>query len=278
MQTSNTVPAPRGESWRTELFDLPAYFDAIGVARGEPSLEMLTRLHEAHVHTFPFANVDVLLGRARGVDPETVQDQLVRRRRGGYCFEHAQIFAAALEHLGFTIRRALGRVHRIDNSRTHMSVVAHVEGRRWLCDPGFGFSLTAPIELTDGATRDENGRTLTVHRYDDGGSPVWALDRDGATQHFTDEHTVHPIDVHTGHFVTSRSTHAPFTQHLTVMKHTDDGHVTLTENALTVRRRGDDTEHRELSVDDVVNRAQELGVRLQTGEDRLLAEALTRIR
>lgn len=139
---SDAEPMPEGEPWRTELFDLPAYFQATGVVHGEPSLEMLTRLHEAHVRTFPFANVDVLLGHAHGVDPETVQDQLVRRRRGGYCFEHAQIFAAALEHLGFTVRRALGRVHRIDNSRTHMTVVVQAEGRRWLCDPGFGFSLT----------------------------------------------------------------------------------------------------------------------------------------
>lgn len=278
MLPSNIVPAPAGESWRTELFDLPAYFDAIGVERGEASLGMLTRMHEAHVRTLPFANVDVLLGQARGVDPETVQEQLVLRRRGGYCFEHAQIFAAALEHLGFPARRALGRVHRIDNTRTHMSVVADVEGRRWLCDPGFGFSLTAPIELADGATRDENGRTLEIRRYDDAGSPVWALNRDGVTQHFTDELTVHPIDVHTGHFVTSRSTHAPFTQHLMVMKHTDDGHITVTENARTVRRRGADTEHRERSVHEVVDDVQELGVRLQAGEDRLLAEALTRIR
>lgn len=97
-------------------------------------------------------------------------------------------------------------------------------------------------------------------------------------QHYTDEHTVHPIDVHAGHYVTSHSTLAPFTNHLMVMKHTYGGHVTITENAQTVRRRGSDTEHTKLSIDDVVTRVQELGVRLRTGEDRVLAEILTRIR
>lgn len=272
------VPAPAGESWQTDLFDIPEYLDAVGIAPGTPNLDLLTRLHDAHVRTFPFANVDVLLGQAPDVDPATVQEQLMRRRRGGYCFEHTQIFAAALEHLGFPIRRALGRVHQIDNTRTHMTVLAHAEGRRWMCDPGFGFSLTAPIELADGATRDENGRTLTIRRFDDDGSPVWALTRDGAVQHFTDEQTIHPMDVHAGHFVTSQSTQAPFTKHLMVMKHTDDGHVTITESAQTVRRRGSDTEHTALSIGDVVTGVQDLGVQLRPGEDRRLAETLERIR
>lgn len=118
-----------------------------------------------------FGNVDVLLGTHPGVAPDAIQEQLVRRSRGGYCFEHSQIFAAALEHLGFSVRRALGRVHEPTNTRTHMTIHVELDGERWLCDPGFGFSITGPIALKDGATRAEGDRQFGVRELTDQAPP-----------------------------------------------------------------------------------------------------------
>ncbi|WP_137724811.1 arylamine N-acetyltransferase family protein [Prescottella subtropica] len=267
-----------GASWRTDLFDVPDYLDAVGVVPGEPTLDLLGVLHSAHVHTFPFANVDVLLGAHPGVAPDAVQDQLVRRRRGGYCFEHSQLFAAALEHFGFTIRRNLGRVHELTNTRTRMTVTVEIDGRRWLCDPGFGFSITRPIALEHGAVQVDGDREFVLQKSVDDGTTVWALTRGGKVEHYVDEAPVHPADVRTGHVVTSRDPYSPFTQHLRVMRHLPDAHVTVTEGARTVRARGRGTEHVTLSVADVVDAVQELGVVLVPGEDATLAEVLTRLR
>ncbi|WP_305094770.1 arylamine N-acetyltransferase [Prescottella sp. R16] len=267
-----------GASWRTDLFDVPAYLDAVGVASGEPTLDLLGDLHVAHVRTFPFANVDVLLGTHPGVTPDAVQDQLVRRRRGGYCFEHAQIFAAALEHLGFTIRRNLGRVHELTNTRTHMTVTVEIDGRRWLCDPGFGFSITGPIALEHGAVHVDGDREFVLEETTDDATTVWALTRGGKAEHYVDTAPVHPSDVRTGHFVTSREPHSPFRQHLMVMRHLPHAHVTVTEGARTVRAPGCETEHVTLSVAEAVDAVQELGVELGPGEDAVLAKVLAGLR
>lgn len=155
-----------------------------------------------------------------GVGPEAVQDQLIGRRRGGYCFEHCQIFAAALEELGFQVRRHLGRVHAASSSRTHMTIEVELYGRRWLCDPGFGLSITGPIVLEDESTRTENYGEFAIQQRDDDGCPTWALSRGGKLAHITDELPVQPIDVRTGHLITSTDNRSTFTQHLVLMRHT----------------------------------------------------------
>ncbi|WP_158591151.1 arylamine N-acetyltransferase family protein [Kocuria tytonis] len=269
--------------WQIADIDVPAYLHALGLdaaaLAGVPrDLDLLERLHRAHVSTVPFGNVGVLLGEHPGVAPATVFDQLVRRRRGGYCFEHSQLFAAALETLGFTVRRALGRVRSLQSPRTHMTVLVDVAGARYLCDPGFGFSITGPVPLHDGARRVEGDRTFTVGRVRDEGWPLWSLSRDGTMEHVLEESTVHPADVRMGHLMTSTDADSVFRHHLMVMKHTPGGHVTVTERGVTERPPGRDTRHRELSAREVVDRVRDLGVRLTEAEAGTLVTTVTRLR
>ena len=269
--------------WQVEDVDVPAYLAALGLdactlVHEHPSLDLLERLHRAHVFTFPFGNVDVLLGNHPGVVPATVSDQLVTRRRGGYCFEHAQLFAAALETLGFTVRRALGRVRSLQSSRTHMTVLVDLSGVRHLCDPGFGFSITGPLPLHDGARRVDTGQTFAVGRVVDEGWPLWSLTRDGALEHVLDESTVHPADVRMGHLTTSTAEDSVFRHHLMVMRHTPQGHVTVTEDAITVRRSGERTRREERDVTGVVDCVRSLGVRLSDEEAERLAHVVEALR
>jgi N-hydroxyarylamine O-acetyltransferase len=91
--------------------DLDAYLERIGYeGRDEPTLEVLDALHLAHTTTIPFENLDILLGRPIRLDLPSLQDKLVRDRRGGYCFEHNTLFAAALEAVGFGVTRLGARV------------------------------------------------------------------------------------------------------------------------------------------------------------------------
>ena len=61
--------------------------------------------HLGHVTRIPFENLDILLGRPIRLDLESLQRKLVQGRRGGYCFEHNTLFAAALEEIGFGVTR-----------------------------------------------------------------------------------------------------------------------------------------------------------------------------
>ena len=91
--------------------DLDAYFQRVRWSGGrDPTLETLTGLIEAHTAHIPFENLDVLLGRTLRLDLEGLQDKIVGACRGGYCFEHASLFAAVLEALGFQVARHAARV------------------------------------------------------------------------------------------------------------------------------------------------------------------------
>ncbi|MEU5468123.1 arylamine N-acetyltransferase family protein [Kocuria salsicia] len=266
------------QEWQIDAVDVPAYLAALGVEPASPSLDLLEHLHRAHVSTFPFSNVEVLLGEHPGVEPATVFDQVVVRRRGGYCFEHSQLFSAALQTLGFTVRRALGRVRSLQSARTHMTVLVDLDGARYLCDPGFGFSITGPIALDDGARRVEGDRTFSVGRVPDEGWPLFSLNRDGEMEHVLDESTVHPADVRMGHLMTSTGEDSVFRQHLMVMRHTPQGHVTVTEGGVTVRWPGERRSHEELGVDRVVGLVRELDVRVSDAETEELARIVAGLR
>jgi len=266
------------DPWQTDRLDLDGYLERLGIAAREPGPEALAELHEAHVRTFTFDNIDVLLGRHAGVSLDAVQQKFVVRGRGGYCFEHSTIFAAALERLGYQVRRHLGRVGDpgagTQQGRTHMVVEVVLEGRRVLCDPGFGMSLLRPIPMSDGAEDDyPAGWRYRLRRTDAGD---WALHRrreEGwEVAHTTDELEVTPVDVVIGHHYTSTFPGSHFTTGLMVAKHLPGRHVTVTHESLTVRTPGEPTEHRPLHEGEIEEWLATLGVPLTPDEEsRLLA-------
>lgn len=90
--------------------NVDAYLERVGLPRSAPTVSFLQALHEAHVRTFTFDNIDVLLGQHPGVELPALEAKFVGRGRGGYCFEHATLFAAALDALGFQVEQ-IGRAH-----------------------------------------------------------------------------------------------------------------------------------------------------------------------
>ncbi|GLH67980.1 arylamine N-acetyltransferase family protein [Geothrix edaphica] len=132
--------------------DLAAYLRRIGFAGAlEPGLETLRALHFAHATTIPFENLDIQLGLPIRLDLASLQDKLVRRRRGGYCFEQNTLFLAVLRAAGFEAipceaRVRLGAPEVLP--RTHMLLIARLAGGSWLCDVGFGGEgLLHPVPL-----------------------------------------------------------------------------------------------------------------------------------
>jgi N-hydroxyarylamine O-acetyltransferase len=264
------------DPWEIESLDLDGYLTRLGVPARPPSREALDELHEAHVRTFTFDNIDVLLGDHPGVSLAAVQGKFVGRGRGGYCFEHSTLFAAAAERLGYDIVRRLGRVGDAAAApRTHFVVEVRLDGRRLLADPGFGMSVLQPIPLEDGHEEDQGGWRYRVQRAT-GDEVAWEMyrHRDGGWEfmHSSDELPVRPVDVLMGHHYTSTFPASHFRSTLMVTRHLDGRHVSVTAAAVTVRRPGEPTEHRPLRDGELPERLEELGVPLTEDErERLLA-------
>ncbi|MEZ0579598.1 arylamine N-acetyltransferase [Nocardioides sp. MH1] len=237
--------------WQIDELDLDGYLARLGVAAEPPGRAGLDALHEAHVRTFTFDNIDVLLDAHPGVTLAVLNEKFVGRGRGGYCFEHSTVFAAALERLGYEVRRHLGRVGDPATGsvqgRTHMTVEVLLDGERLLCDPGFGMSLLRPVPLVDGAESDQRGWPYRVRLDEEGGWQLLRLrDGDWEVTHTTDELPVRPVDVVIGHHYTSTFPASHFRSTLMITRHEEGRHVTVTATHVTVRRPGAPTEHRDL--------------------------------
>lgn len=194
--------------------DIDAYFGRIQWLGGtRPTLETLTGLMRAHTAAIPFENLDVLLRRPIRLDVDSLQAKMVDARRGGYCFEHASLFAAALEAIGFQPARCAARVvlfgPRTLAPRDHMFLTVPVGDTTYVVDPGFGpFAPDGPVPLAEGrpdrAThwleRDDGLWALYVSRGDDAPVMGWvstmqpenAIDFE-VSNHYIATHTASPF-------------------------------------------------------------------------------------
>ncbi len=264
------------DPWQIGSLDLDGYLARLGVARCEPGRAALDELYEAHVRTFTFDNIDVLLGNHPGVGLDAVQAKFVGRGRGGYCFEHSSLLAAVLERLGYRVERHLGRVGDPPRGRTHMVVWVDA-GEGWvLADPGFGMSVVRPIALGDGVIDDYLGWSYRVRRITGERVTTWELARWRAEgwekMHVHDELPVIPVDVTMGHHFTSTFPSSYFRHELMVARHLPGRHVTLTHDTVTIRRPGEPTEQLPVGDAQLPGWLDELAVPLTSDErERLLA-------
>ena len=118
----------------SSAFNLPTYLARIGYnGPTRPDYDTLAGLLKAHMNTIHFENIDVLLGRPIRLDLEGLQEKIVRCLRGGYCFEQATLFDAALRAIGFSTTAHTARVTLVlapdEAPRGHMFlIVALPEG------------------------------------------------------------------------------------------------------------------------------------------------------
>ncbi|WP_269859331.1 arylamine N-acetyltransferase family protein [Streptomyces sp. RPT161] len=177
-------------SWHGEQLDLDAYLDRVDYhGDTSPTLSTLRALHRAHVTNIPFENLEMVLGRAIPLDVESLQDKMVRRPRGGYCYEHSKLFAAALERLGFSVWGLAARVRvgtDLLRPATHALLRVGTDetpdtGRTWICDVGFGRDPLEPVELADGTEITPDGWRFRLERQTPvPGAEEWMLRSLGA--------------------------------------------------------------------------------------------------
>ena len=229
-------------------FDLQAYCERIGY-QGElhNDLATVSALMRQQLFTVPFENLDVQAGKVVSLIPEDIVDKIVRRRRGGYCYEVNGLFAMVLESLGIPYQFAACRpmFYPVLRPRTHMALIAQIEGKAWLCDLGFGSQgIRAPLAL------DETGRE--IHQDSD----CFLLERpneqeyllkarvDGAwaNQYGFDLWPQHWIDFMPANYLNSTHPETIFVQKLLVMLLNPEGRTTLLGDRLKQVRGGQSTE------------------------------------
>jgi len=232
--------------------DLDAYFERIGFGGPTtPHHDTLAGLLGAHMSRIPFEALDVLLGRPVHLELDALQQKLVLNRRGGYCFEHATLFAAVLERLGFKPVRHTARVvlivPRDASPRTHMVLTVPTGEGIFIVDPGLGgLAPRVPVPLIEGAqaradhelhwmVRDGNQWTLRA-RSGDNTVDCWVSPFEADNL----------IDFEVGNHYTATHPKSPFLNRIMLRALTPSGRVTVVNRDVTVRS-GDDSRSYQLA-------------------------------
>lgn len=258
-------------TWQTESLDLDSYLRRIDHPYPEATVEALDSLHAAHVRAIPFENVDVVLGTHPGIEFDAIQTKLVGRQRGGYCYEHALLFAAVLEKLGFEVERRVARVQPDrPGPRTHMLLLVRIDGQEFLADVGFGAGMLHPMPLKDGAVVDQAGWD---HKLTTAGG-LWTLSKktpDGwVPLHASDNEPQLLIDYQVYHHYIATNPNSPFSTKLVVMRLDEGVSRRLVGDQLTIEYADGRTTVRTVADDEIDDVLKELDVVLNGEElDRL---------
>ena len=246
------------DQWSVGTLDLDAYLQRIGYSGpSEPSEATLAGLYRAHLAAIRFENLDVFLRGSVDVSLESIQDKIVYRGRGGYCYEHAQLFGAVLERLGFGVERLLARVGPDGGParpRTHLTLRVRADGGVWLADPGFGSSPPAPLHLRryrSGGPQEVDGWIYEIVPDEEHGEDVWKLREYQAGQwvtlHRWTDAKVQPVDVVLSNHYTSTHPDSWFTWQPVIVRRDPDAIISLLGRGYTVNRPGKEKERRELT-------------------------------
>jgi N-hydroxyarylamine O-acetyltransferase len=220
------------------------YLRRIGQHRPEGATpDALRRLHLAHREAFLFENLSIQTGGAIRLGLADLEAKFLDQGRGGYCFEHNTLFAAALADAGFRTTTLLGRVRRGPPerwARTHMVLQVPVGGGIWLADVGFGGTgLLEPMPLRDGAIDAQGGLTYRLRRE----TQLWVLSMRDEAGDETDlyefaEDPQTPMDVEVANHFTSTHPESIFRRTLTIQRSLRDERTLLRSDALMRYRRG----------------------------------------
>ncbi|SFE66317.1 N-hydroxyarylamine O-acetyltransferase [Actinopolyspora alba] len=193
-------------AWKSDEVDLERYLTRIGYTSGRAATTTaLLALHRSHVTSIPFETIDIVRRRPVSLELPDVQEKLVNRLRGGYCYEHVVLFAAVLERFGFGVTGLHARVtadalrllglrkpqrDTSDDSRpaprpnTHavLRVTTIDSPNPWLCDVGFGGGPLEPVELVENGSSEQRGWDFFLRcERTEIGTDLWRLRQYGPT-------------------------------------------------------------------------------------------------
>jgi arylamine N-acetyltransferase len=229
--------------------DLDGYFERIDYHGAvAPTFDVLQDLITAHTRTISFENLDPLLGvPIDDLSPEALTDKLVRRRRGGYCYEHNGLMGYVLEELGFGVRRFGARVvwtvaaGAPVPSQTHTLLAVTLPGGQqpYLVDVGFGGQTpTSPIRLETGSAQQTTHEPYRLQDRGDGLVLQALIRGDWQSLYEFATRTAPPIDLKVGSWYVSTHPSSHFVTSLIASLVTADGRCNLSGRNLAIHRGG----------------------------------------
>jgi N-hydroxyarylamine O-acetyltransferase len=154
-------------------FALVPYFDRIASPVPDmPSLENLKQLHRLHVMSIPFENLDIHYPHPIVLEEDRFFDKIVRRQRGGFCYEQNGLLCKVLQQLGYQAFLISASVYQVDDAEfgppdAHVAIIVEIKEQHWLVDVGFGSSFPEPLPLVTDQPQEQDGVVYVIKSSDD---------------------------------------------------------------------------------------------------------------
>lgn len=220
----------------SDNFSLSAYFQRIGIAAdaapARPDIDFVAAMMRAQLFAIPFENLDVQAGKGVSLVPEQIVDKIVGQGRGGYCYEVNGVFAMALTALNipYIFIAARPMFYPVRRPRTHMAIIATIDGVQWLCDLGFGsYGIRAPmrLDLVEVGVRQDFD-TFRLQQSAPGNYLLQALVAgEWANQYGFDLSAQEWIDFMPANYLNSTHPDSVFVQKYLVVRHNPQGRLIL---------------------------------------------------
>src|SRR5262245_961213 len=190
--------------------------------------------------TVPFENLSIHLAEPISLDEDDLVDKIVRRRRGGFCYELNGAFALLLEALGARVSRVAARVYGaagLSPPFDHLALVVHpADGSGpWLADVGFGSHSDYPLLLDARDDQDDPAGRFRLAGADAGDIDVL---RDGQPQYRLETRARSLADCVPTCWYQQTSPRSHFTRSTICSRRTQDGRVSISGRTLIQTRDG----------------------------------------
>lgn len=141
---------------KVQQIDLDSYLERIGMRREAPSISYLKRLHKSHLLNIPYENLDIHYNGKIELKINGLVDKIIKRKRGGFCYELNALFYHLLFGLGFDCFLISCRVYKEGSwspEFDHMAICTKQDDSNWLCDVGFGKHFLEPKQIVLASTQ-----------------------------------------------------------------------------------------------------------------------------
>lgn len=216
------------------------------------TFERLGFVLEKTAKTIPFENLCILKNQIKNITKENLVDKMLLRKEGGLCYELNSILYLFLLENGFECALARGVIYKdpisgyFNLGRTHVTILLHHEGRRYLIDTGFGGNLPLiPVPFSGEVVRSDNGEFRVKKENTEHGDYILEMKlkykdanwRIGYT--FDSQKLIKDVsEFNEIQMTIAENKESPFNKRPLVTKLVDGGNITLTNNTFTKWKDG----------------------------------------
>lgn len=233
----------------TYQIDFDVYLDRIQCKRERNlTLRYLRTLHRNHLYNIPFENLDIHYGKQIILDVNKIYEKLIKRKRGGFCYELNGLFFQLLIHLGFYVKllsaRIIAKNGTLGNEYDHLFLVVYNKDKKWLVDVGFGELFLEPLYFEVGKVQMDGNRYFRIEKTPDG---FYKLQSSDDSISFKDEFIFTMKERQFIEFINMCQYHqsspkSKFTRNKIITKAIKEGRITLTDKNFVIKNLGQKSE------------------------------------